>query len=36
MRLDGRLREHLLVKGAWRDDLLYSVLEEEWPRPVRP
>lgn len=29
---DGRLREHLWIKGGWRDSYLYSVLEQEWKR----
>lgn len=30
MRLEGHFREHLFVKGKWRDDLEYAILEEEW------
>ncbi|MBO1581594.1 GNAT family N-acetyltransferase [Bacillus sp. XF8] len=30
MTKEGRMRENLLIKGGWRDSLLYSVLENEW------
>ncbi len=30
---EGRLREHVFTNGAWRDSLLYSVLNHEWPGP---
>ncbi|OJF11523.1 GNAT family N-acetyltransferase [Couchioplanes caeruleus] len=30
MRYEGRLRDHVLTKGTWRDSLLYSVLVQEW------
>jgi len=30
MRLEGHLRQHRLVKGEWRDSLLYAILDEEW------
>lgn len=30
MRLEAHFREHLFVKGEWRDDLQYAILEEEW------
>jgi ribosomal-protein-alanine N-acetyltransferase len=34
MRLEGRLRDYLWVRGSWRDHLLYAVLEQEWrPQP---
>ena len=26
LRLEGRLRDHLLVRGAWRDSLLFAVV----------
>ncbi|MBI4728955.1 MAG: GNAT family N-acetyltransferase [Acidobacteria bacterium] len=29
MRLEGRMRGHMPVRGVWRDSLLYAVLEEE-------
>ncbi|AZM53573.1 GNAT family N-acetyltransferase [Streptomyces sp. WAC 01529] len=27
---EGRIRQHVLVHGAWRDSLTYSILEDEW------
>jgi [ribosomal protein S5]-alanine N-acetyltransferase len=30
MHYEGHLREHLWVKGHWRDSLLYAILEQEW------
>ena len=30
MRREGRLREHLLQRGRWRDSYLYSILEYEF------
>jgi RimJ/RimL family protein N-acetyltransferase len=30
MRLDGRLREHRRIRGAWQDSLIYGLLEDEW------
>lgn len=27
---EGRMREHVFTNGAWRDSLLYSLLEQEW------
>lgn len=30
MTYEGRIRGHVWTNGAWRDSLLYSVLEEEW------
>ena len=38
MSYEGRIRDHVHTNGAWRDSLLYSVLEHEWPPrsgPVR-
>jgi [ribosomal protein S5]-alanine N-acetyltransferase len=32
LRLEGRLRGHLLVRGSWRDSLLYAVLRSDLPR----
>lgn len=26
LTLEGRLRDHLLVRGAWRDSLLFAVI----------
>jgi ribosomal-protein-alanine N-acetyltransferase len=28
--LEGRIRDHVFTNGAWRDSLLYSVLDHEW------
>lgn len=30
MQQEGYLRENLLIKGRWRDSLLYAILENEW------
>jgi RimJ/RimL family protein N-acetyltransferase len=30
MSYEGRIRDHLLVRGQWSDSLLYSILEPEW------
>ncbi|MEJ3745252.1 GNAT family protein [Actinomycetes bacterium KLBMP 9797] len=30
MRYEGRIRDHVYTNGAWRDSLLYSILEHEW------
>ena len=30
MTEEGRIREHVFVRGAWRDSVTYSVLEREW------
>jgi hypothetical protein len=30
MQYEGRIRDHVFTNGAWRDSLLYSVLEHEW------
>lgn len=27
---EGRIRDHVHVRGAWRDSITYSVLEHEW------
>ena len=29
MRYEGHLRDHLIQRGAWRDSLLYAILEED-------
>lgn len=34
-RLEGVLRDHVHTNGAWRDSVLYSVLENEWVPPRR-
>ena len=33
MSYEGRIRDHVHTNGAWRDSLLCSVLEHEWPPP---
>ncbi|WTW96561.1 GNAT family N-acetyltransferase [Streptomycetaceae bacterium NBC_01309] len=33
MSEDGRIRDHVYVRGAWRDSVLYSILEHEWQSP---
>jgi ribosomal-protein-alanine N-acetyltransferase len=34
---EGRMREHVFTNGAWRDSLLFSILEHEWAgRATRP
>ena len=30
-RLDGVIRGHLILNGHYRDSVLYSILEHEWP-----
>jgi RimJ/RimL family protein N-acetyltransferase len=32
---EGTIRDHVFTNGAWRDSLLYSVLEHEWPAERR-
>jgi RimJ/RimL family protein N-acetyltransferase len=27
---EGRIRHHVLVRGAWRDSIVHSILETEW------
>ena len=27
---EGLLRKHILIRGRWRDQYLYAILEEEW------
>jgi [ribosomal protein S5]-alanine N-acetyltransferase len=27
---EGRLRDHVFTNGAWRDSLLYSIMDREW------
>ncbi len=29
MRLEGRLRDHVLLRGRWRDSLLYAIVRDE-------
>lgn len=33
MTQEGRLRDHILFRGGWRDSLLYSVLHFDWSKP---
>ena len=34
---EGRIRDHVFVRGAWRDSITYSILEHEWrQQPVAP
>jgi ribosomal-protein-alanine N-acetyltransferase len=35
-RFEGHMRDHVFTNGAWRDSLLYAVLEHEWPGPPPP
>lgn len=30
MQREAHLREHLRVRGRWRDSYLYAILEREW------
>ena len=30
MQYEGRIRDHVFTNDAWRDSLLYAVLEHEW------
>ncbi|MER7149661.1 GNAT family N-acetyltransferase [Streptomyces lydicus] len=30
MTEEGRIREHVFVRGAWRDSVTYSILDHEW------
>jgi [ribosomal protein S5]-alanine N-acetyltransferase len=30
MNLEGRLRDHMFAKGAWRDSLLYAITLPDW------
>ena len=34
---EGRIRDHVLVDGAWRDSIVHSILEDEYrARPAEP
>jgi ribosomal-protein-alanine N-acetyltransferase len=33
MTVEGRIRDHVFVRGAWRDSIVHSILEHEW-RPT--
>jgi RimJ/RimL family protein N-acetyltransferase len=30
MQREGRMREHQLIKGRWRDSLLFAILDRDW------
>ena len=30
MKYEGRIRDHVFTNGAWRDSVLYAVLDHEW------
>lgn len=30
---EGRIRDHVFTNGAWRDSILYSILDSEWRTP---
>jgi RimJ/RimL family protein N-acetyltransferase len=32
---EGRIRGHILVRGAWRDSIVHSILEDEWTTQPR-
>lgn len=32
---EGRIRDHVFTNGAWRDSILYSILDYEWRNPSR-
>ncbi|MGC0421546.1 GNAT family N-acetyltransferase [Embleya sp. AB8] len=31
---EGTIREHVHVRGAWRDSIVYGLLDHEWKRPT--
>ncbi|WP_055483703.1 GNAT family N-acetyltransferase [Sphaerimonospora mesophila] len=33
---EGRIRDHLLVRGRWRDSIIHSILEDEWRPSLSP
>ncbi|MFD0367375.1 GNAT family N-acetyltransferase [Streptomyces sp. NPDC127114] len=33
MTEEGRIRDHVFVRGVWRDSITYSILEHEWTKP---
>ena len=35
MRREGHLRENMLVRSAWRDTVLFAVLDHEWTQNQR-
>jgi ribosomal-protein-alanine N-acetyltransferase len=30
MQLEGRLRHDMLIRGKWRDSLVYGILSDDW------
>ena len=36
LRREAHFREHLWLKGAWADSLIYAVLDREWPTASPP
>jgi [ribosomal protein S5]-alanine N-acetyltransferase len=32
---EGRIRHHLLVRGAWRDSVVHSIIDNEWKLTTR-
>jgi RimJ/RimL family protein N-acetyltransferase len=35
MRREAHFREHIFVKGAWDEELVYAILEDEWRGAIR-
>jgi RimJ/RimL family protein N-acetyltransferase len=35
-KFEGILRDHVFTNNAWRDSVLYSILESEWALPQSP
>ncbi|MFF8655550.1 GNAT family N-acetyltransferase [Streptomyces huasconensis] len=35
MQEEGRIRQHVFVRGAWRDSITYSILDDEWSPAAR-
>ncbi|PRX95447.1 GNAT family N-acetyltransferase [Allonocardiopsis opalescens] len=33
---EGRIRRHLWTRGAWRDSVVHSILDDEWHRDSAP
>jgi len=33
---EGRIRDHVYVRGAWRDSITHAILEHEWQHAPRP
>ena len=34
LRLEGRFRERTRLKDRWQDELVYAILDREWPPPL--